>query len=476
MHMMEGTYGRVDEDVLSELMRIVGEGHVITDREALVDYSHDEYALEDIRHSPDAAVRPSSTEEVAAVARLCNEKHIPLTARGGGTGLCGGCVPLRGGIVMVFDRMNRILEIDTKNLIAVVEAGVRLTEFYPAVESEGLFFPPHPGDETACFGGLAATNAGGARAVKYGVLRNYIRGLEVVTAEGGVVTLGGKFLKDSSGYSLMHLMVGSEGTLAVVTRVYLTLMPPPKVMYTLVAVYDDLQDAVDTVPDLIRNKIIPMAIEFVDRETIVISAESLRIDWPFPSGRAYILLMVDGSSFDEVAGLCGEIQKICSDHRALYVRVADTPQRQRDILKIRSSIYEVMKEHVLEILDITVPRAAVAQFVADVQEVAEEFRTWLPAYGHAADGNVHIQIMKSRCEGGEWVEIEGWEESYRPIRKKLHDLGKKYHGIPSGEHGIGIVKKGVLLSFLDEAHIEMMRRIKRALDPNNILNPGKVFD
>ena len=156
--------------------------------------------------------------------------------------------------------------------------------------------------------------------------------------------------------------------------------------------------------------------------------------------------------------------------------MADTPQKQRDILKIRSSIYEVMKEHVLEILDITVPRAAIADFVADVQEVAEAFNMWLPTYGHAADGNVHIQIMKSRCEGGRWVEIEGWEKSYQPIREKLHALGKKYEGIPSGEHGIGIVKKGVLKSFLDEAHIDMMRSIKQSLDPNGILNPGKVFD
>ena len=473
---MKIKYNDVDDGVISELKSIFGDEHVITEEDSLVSYSHDEYALEDVRHFPDAVVRPSSTEEVAAVVRLCNEKRIPLTARGGGTGLCGGCVPSHGGIVMVFDRMNRVLEIDRKNLIAVVEAGVRLMEFYPSVESEGLFFPPHPGDETACFGGLVATNAGGARAVKYGVIRNYIRGLEVVTPQGEIVTLGGKFLKDSSGYSLMHLLIGSEGTLGIVTKVYMTLMPPPKIMYTLVAAYDKLQDAIDTVPSLIREKIIPMAIEFVDRETIVFSAESLQLDWPFSMGRAYVIMMIDGSSFDEIAGLCEEIQKICSEHKALDVLVADTPQKQRDILKIRSSIYEVMKEHVLEILDITVPRAAIADFVVDVQEVAEAFNMWLLTYGHAADGNVHIQIMKSRCEGGGWVEIEGWEKSYQPIREKLHALGKKYEGIPSGEHGIGIVKKGVLKSFLDEAHIDMMRSIKQSLDPNGILNPGKVFD
>ena len=226
---MKIKYNDVDDGVISELKSIFGDEHVITEEDSLVSYSHDEYALEDVRHFPDAVVRPSSTEEVAAVVRLCNEKRIPLTARGGGTGLCGGCVPSHGGIVMVFDRMNRVLEIDRKNLIAVVEAGVRLMEFYPAVESEGLFFPPHPGDETACFGGLVATNAGGARAVKYGVIRNYIRGLEVVTPQGEIVTLGGKFLKDSSGYSLMHLLIGSEGTLGIVTKVYMTLMPPPKI-------------------------------------------------------------------------------------------------------------------------------------------------------------------------------------------------------------------------------------------------------
>ena len=474
--MPKKNYNRPDDGMLRALREIVGEQDVVTDSERMVDYSHDEYALEDIRRFPDVVVKPRSTEAVSRVVRLCNEKNVSLTPRGGGTGLCGGCVPLLGGVVMTLENMNKILEIDTDNLMASVEAGLRLMDFYPVVEGKGLFFPPHPGDETATVGGVIATNAGGARAVKYGVIRHFIRGLEVVLPDGEIVTLGGKFLKNSSGYNLMHLMIGSEGTLGIVTQAVISLMPPPKVMYTLVAPYDDLHDAIRTVPAIIKSKVVPMAIEFSDRTSLTLSARFLGTTWPFSEGEAQLMMIVDGSSFEEVADVAEVIHTICLKHGALDVLVADTPAKQRDILKIRSSIYEAMKAHMIEILDITVPRAEIARFVWEVQRIAQTYGTWLPTYGHAGDGNVHVNIMRSRWEDGEWREIEDWQGKYGPLSKALHDLGKRYSGICSGEHGIGLVKKPYLGDFLDGKQIELMRRIKRSFDPNRILNPGKIFD
>lgn len=469
-------YNCVDDRILDALRSISGKLNVISDKEKMTDYSHDEYSLEHIRQFPEAVVMPSSSDEVSKILRLCSENRIPLTPRGGGTGLCGGCIPQSRGIVMQFDRLNRVIEVDAENAVVTVESGVRLTDFYQAVESEGFFFPPHPGDESACIGGLVATNAGGARAVKYGVIRNYIRGLEVVFPGGEVVELGGKFLKNSSGYSLLHLMIGSEGTLGVVTKAMISLMAPPKVMFTMVAVYDRLEDAIQTVPDLLKNNIIPMAMEFVEKDTVTLSAAACQLEWPFSKGEAYIIMIVDGQNFDEIAALSEHIHEHCMRHKALDILVADTPRRQREILKIRSSMYEVMKDHTMEILDITVPRAQIASFVEDVQRVAETYGTWLPTYGHAADGNVHVHIMKDRWEAGEWKEIPNAKDNYAPIRGELHEIGKNYKGICSGEHGIGMIKKELLVSFLGETHIDMMRRIKRAFDPHGILNPGKIFD
>ncbi len=468
-------YKKVELSDIRRVQDIVGHVNVITDHEAMIDYSHDEFALDEIRHFPEVVVKPRNKHEVSRILELCNEEKIPLTPRGGGTGLCGGCVPAQGGIVLTLENMNQILEIDTLNLLAVVEGGLRLRDFYSAVEGSGLFFPPHPGDESAAIGGVIATNAGGARAVKYGVIRNFIRGIEAVLPTGEVVQFGGKFLKNSSGYNLMHLMIGSEGTLGIVTKAIIGLMPPPRTMYTLVAAFGHLHDAISTVPDIIKQKIIPMAIEFMDRKTITLSGEHLQKTWPFSRGEAYLMMIIDGSSFEEVAAFAENINKVCEANKAIEVLVADTRTKQRDILDIRSNIYESMKAYTLEILDLTVPRARISDFVDDIQRLADEHQTWLPTYGHAADGNVHTHLMRSVWRQGEWQDIPNWEEKYTLLRKRLHELGQKYEGICSGEHGIGIVKKEYLPVFLGETQVDLMQSIKKVFDPNVILNPGKIF-
>ena len=469
-------YKKIDEKIIKELICIVGEKNLIADRDKMADYSHDELALKEIRKLPEVVIKPKNEKEVSEVMKLCSKETIPLTPRGAGTGLCGGCVPVYGGIVMSFDNMNRITDIDQDNLMVTLEAGVNLVDLYEAIEKKGLFFPPHPGDESATVGGLIATNAGGARAVKYGVVRDFVKGIEVVLPDGEIVNIGGKFMKNSSGYSLLHLLVGSEGTLGIITKAVLNLLIPPQVMYTLVVPYNNLTDAIRTVPLLIQNKILPVAVEFMEQEPVRVSEDLLQKKWPCQEGSAYLMIIVDATSEEEIMESLETIGQICLDNNAIDVFVADNKQKQENVLNIRSQMYEALKNYMLEILDVTVPRAEIAAFVTDVHRVEEEFRTWLPTYGHAADGNVHTHIMKYKYEKGNWTEIEDWQEKYPLIRRKIHLLGKKYHGIVSGEHGIGLVKKEYLNLFVQERQIEMMRQIKKLFDPHNILNPGKIFD
>jgi glycolate oxidase len=469
-------FGKVDTSIISALADIVGGLNVITDREKLADFCGDEFPLEEIRHYPDVVVKPANTGQVAKIASLAHERRIPLTVRGGGTGLCGGCVPMFGGIVISFTAMNKVVEVDTDNLMAVVEPGLTLQDFYKAIEGTGLFFPPHPGDEGATMGGVIAANAGGARAVKYGVIRNFVRGLEIVLADGTITTLGGKLMKSSTGYSLLNLMIGSEGTLGIVTRATISLSPEPGAMYTLVAPYNDLRAAIKTVPSIIRNRILPMAVEFVERDSIAVTEDFMNKKWPCTSGFADLMIIIDGTNEDEVMTQAERVADLCTAGGALDIFVADTKEKQRTILELRSNIYEAMRSNMLEILDVTVPRAMIADFVEAIHGIEQELGMWLPTFGHAADGNVHTNIMKARWKDGVWTEIPGWKDSYRTARQKIHDLGRMFGGIVSGEHGIGIAKKEYLPDFIDGSQMRLMREIKRLFDPRGILNPGKIFD
>jgi glycolate oxidase len=471
-------FSALTDRVVRELEKIVGEKNVICDPEKKIDYSHDEFSLSDIAREPDVVVKPKYTQEVSRILCLANEEKIPVTPRGGATGLCGGCVPASGGIVLSLERMNRILEVDRHNQMIVAEAGVMLMDFYPRVEEEGLFFPPHPGDETAMIGGVIATNAGGARAVKYGVVRNYVRGLEVVLPSGAVINLGGKLMKSSTGYNLLHLMIGSEGTLGIITKATIQLMPSPQMSRSLIIPYDDLKDAIDTVPELLAKKIMPLAVEFIPKDVIQITENFLRKRWPCTEGSTYLLIICDAATEEQMDKLSEQVAAICMERKALDVFVADNPSKQQQVLEIRSKIYEAIKAHTLEILDIAVPPAEIAQHVKRVQEVSQEYKIWLPTFGHAADGNVHTHIMKALYENGHIVPLpeEDWRNKLENVRRELYRDCKERGGVISGEHGIGIVKKPYLSYVLDEESISLMRGIKKTFDPNNILNPGKIFD
>jgi len=466
-------YGKVDPETVKALEAIVGSSSVLTDRQRMEDYSHDEYALDSLKRYPEAVVKPDSTQQVAAILRLAREKKIPVVTRGGATGLCGGTVPVSGGIVLSLERMNRIVEIDRENLMAVCEAGVTLREFYQRLRQEKLFFPPHPGEESATIGGTVATNAGGARAVKYGVVRNFTRGMQVVLADGTVLTLGGKILKDSTGYSLLNLLIGSEGTLGVITQVTLSVMPVPASQITILVPYEDVSSALASVPELLRQGVLPLAIEFVSREVIAKAESYLGESWPVSVGNCFLLVILEGDDDEQVMKAGEKLSEVCLGRGALDIFAAEVWEKQESILRIRSMVYEALKADTIEILDVVLPRTEVEPHLKAIAEISRREDVWLPTYGHAADGNVHTHITKKTAAGSP---LEHWEALYPRVRKAIHDDARQRGGRASGEHGIGLVKKEYLGMFVDPAALELMRGIRRVFDPDGILNPGKIFD
>jgi len=467
----------LSDEVRREFIEIVGRENVLDDPERMGDYSHDEFSLSDIARMPELVVKPRSALQVAAILETAVCRNIPVTPRGGATGLCGGCVPSPGGIVLSVEKMNRILEIDAENQMAWVEAGVTLRELEQTVEDAGFYFPPHPGEESAMVGGMVATNAGGSRAVKYGVLRQYVRGLEVVTPQGDILTLGGKLIKSSTGYNLLHLMIGSEGTLGIITKAVIQFLTRPAATRSLVVPFAGLESAIETVPRLLK-RVAPVALEFIPLDVLRISAEHLRKTWPSALGETHLFVILDAEGEDEMDRLSQTVAEVALDGGALDVFIADTPGKQEDVLAIRSKIYEAIKRDTIEILDVCVPRAEIAAHVKKVRALEQKYGLWLPTFGHAGDGNVHTHIMKSRREDGRIVPLPeaAWRETIERIREEIYDDGKGRGGVISGEHGIGLVKKKYLARSLSPEQVELMRGIKRAFDPNGILNPGKIFD
>ena len=463
-------FGRVTGETLAKLRDVVGEENVVTEKDRLIDYSHDEMAKDTaISHYPDVVVKPGSTEEVSEIMSIANDSGVPVTPRGAGTGLSGGAVPVLGGIVLSLERLNRILEIDEENLMMVVEAGVSFMDVYEALERTDLFFPPHPGDESAQIGGAVACNAGGARCVKYGVMRNYVMGAKVVLSNGDIVELGGKLLKNNTGYNLLQLLVGSEGTLAVFTEITLRLLPKPQETMVLLIPYRSTGEAIATVPRVLRSGTIPLGVEFLDRSSIEPTERLLGKKWPAKDGEAFLLLILVGEKKEELYPVCEKIAAIAQEGGALDVLVAGTKREQDVIMDIRSNVYEGLKPETLEIMDIAVPPSRIPEFVDKVKETSEKYGVKLPTYGHAADGNVHVNIMKSG------LNEKDWRERYPRVRETLFQAGEALGGVITAEHGVGANKIGDLSHTLTEKEIVLMKGIKKIFDPKGILNPGKVL-
>jgi len=434
------------------------------------DYSHDE--LGGIKQMPDIVVQAINSEEISKVMKYAYEKGIPVTPRGSGTGLVGAAVPLEGGIVIDLSRMNKMLELDEENLTLTLEPGVLLMEISKYVEEFDLFYPPDPGEKSATIGGNISTNAGGMRAVKYGVTRDYVRGLEVVLPNGEVVELGGKVVKNSSGYSLKDLMVGSEGTLGIVTKAILRLLPLPKKALSLLIPFESLERAIETVPKIIKSKSIPTAIEFMQREAIVAAEEFLGKSFPDKSSDAYLLLTFDGNSTEEIEKDYANVANICLESGALDVLISDTEERQESIWSARGCFLEAIKALTTEMdeVDVVVPRNKIGEFVTFTHELERTANIRIKSFGHAGDGNLHVYILRDELNEKEW------HTKLREIMQVMYDKAKELKGQVSGEHGIGFAKKGYLKQSLPDQCINIMQGIKLAFDPKNILNPGKVCE
>jgi glycolate oxidase len=433
------------------------------------DYSHDE--LGGVRSMPEALVKVASTAEVSAVMKYANENLIPVVVRGSGTGLVGAAVALHGGIMLDMSGMNKIIELDRENLTVTVEPGVLLMDLAAFTEKNNFLYPPDPGEKSATIGGNISTNAGGMRAVKYGTTRDYIRGLTVVLPDGEVIKLGGKVVKNSTGYSLLNLIIGSEGTLGVITEATLKLVPLPKVTISLLVPFKTMEAAIETVPVIIKSRVSLTAIEFFERETILFSEEYLGRSFPDTRYPAYLHLTVEGSDRPGADAQLSEVADLCMENGAPDAFIVDTDERKESVWKSRGAFLEAIKASTTEMdeCDVVVPRSRVADFIKYTHEIARELNIRIPSFGHAGDGNLHVYICRDNLDEKTWK--KKLSEAFDLMYRRADEL----NGLVSGEHGIGFAKKQYLSDACGEIQIELMRGIKAVFDKNNILNPGKLF-
>lgn len=462
------SFKAITQQDIDFLISICGQEYVIIGKEIHEDFSHDE--LGDLHKFPELLVYPESSEQVAKVMKYANENSIAVTPRGQGTGLVGASVALHGGIMLSTARMNNILELDEENFTLTVEPGVLLMEIAAYVEERDLFYPPDPGEKSASIGGNINTNAGGMRAVKYGVTRDYVRGLEVVLPNGDTTWFGGKVVKNSSGYSMKDLIVGSEGTLGIVTKAILRLLPLPAKAISLLIPFPDLEKAIETVPLIIQSKAAPTAIEYMERAVIENSEDFLGKKFPDSSSDAYLLLTFDGHSREDIEKDYEKVAHICLEQGALDILISDTQERQDMIWSARGAFLEAIKASTTEMdeCDVVVPRNRVAEFVKFTKVVEKEESIRIRSFGHAGDGNLHVYLLRDD------LSKEVYQERLNKGFDRFYQKAKELGGQVSGEHGIGFAKRTFLEEVSGGIQLQLMRQIKHAFDPNNILNPGKV--
>jgi glycolate oxidase len=454
--------------VIASIASIVGKEHCSTSAEDKIAYGYDGTPL--LGKLPDAIVRPTTKEQISEILKLANEKNFRVVPRGAGTGLSGGSVPVEDCIIIDMSRWNRILEIDTENLTAWVEPGVITSQLHQAVEELGLFYPPDPGSMNICtIGGNVAENSGGLRGLKYGVTKNYVMGLEVVLPDGGIIQCGGKTVKDVAGYNLKDLFIGSEGTLGIFTKILLKLIPKPAASKTMVAYFNTQADAGRTVSAIIAQKIIPCTVEFLDRTTIRCVEEFAKIGLPTDI-ECLLLLEVDGhpAVVEEEAAL---VVDCCRKNNATEVTIARTAEEAMKLKTARRSAFSALARTkpttILE--DITVPRSAIAAMLEAISAISAKYDVMIGTFGHAGDGNLHPTCLTDERNHDE---IARAEKAYEEIFIEAVRLG----GTITGEHGTGLAKKKFLHLVTGYTAIDTMRAVKKAMDPNSVLNPGKIFD
>jgi glycolate oxidase len=455
-------------DIAGLFSPLVGPGGVLTGDAVKDDYSHDE-ALTATPQAPAAVVLPTSTDEVAAILRTADEHGVPVTARGAGTGMSGACIPEPGGIVVSFERMNHVLEVDDENYVAVVEPGVQLDQLDAELAPRGLVYPVFPGEYSASLGGNISTNAGGMRAVKYGVTRQHVLGVEAVLPSGEVIRCGGKVVKVSTGYDLTQLIVGSEGTLALVTRIYLRLYPRPAHGVTVFAPFTSLDEVTRAVPKVVASGVGPLILEYIDALTLAAMTAQLGLELGIPedvrgSALAYLVVALEDNHEDRLEQDTQTVSELLAELGAIDVYVLP-PNAAAQLIDAREKAFWVAKANGADdIIDVVIPRATIPAFMQQVTEIATANSAWVAGCGHAGDGNVHMAVFQKD------------PEARKKVMTALFRAGMDLGGAISGEHGLGREKKAYFMALEDPAKIALLRRIKAAFDPNGILNPGAVFD
>lgn len=470
-------YGKINNAIISELQDILGAGNVWTTEEKLKACSRDESTSMIKREEyylPEVVVAPRGADEVARILKLANRALVPVTPRGGGTGLSGGALPIFGGIVISDERMNNIIEIDCENLTATVEPGVATSEINLAAAEKGLWYAGYPMSVESChIGGNVAENAGGGNAVKYGVTMRYVLGLEVVTPTGEVLNLGGKLMKDVSGYNLKELFVGSEGTLGYVTKIILKLQPLLKNRTVLLALFPDTAAAITAVPRIMTESgITPTSIEYIDRYSYLKSCEFLNEELPTNRVGAALLVELDGTKANALELDIDAVGQICSNSGALEIYVADNATTRERVWAVRRNIDEALRlsDPIQIDEDTVVPISEIPAFTAGLSEIAKKHGVLIANFGHAGDGNLHPTIMKK-----DDISLDEWDELQKQIEWDIFRLTRRLGGTLSGEHGIGSKRRDFFAQLCQPEQLTMMRAIKKAIDPNGIMNPGKIF-
>lgn len=464
--------GKVTAELLAGFREIVGDKYVFIDCESLENYGHDE--TERLVYLPEVVLKPRTATEISAILKLCNLHLVPVTPRGGGTGLSGGALPHRGGVLLSTERLNEILEIDERNLQVTTEPGVITEVLQDAVKAKGLFYPPDPSSKGTCFiGGNIAENAGGPKAVKYGVVKDYVLNLEVVLPTGDVIWTGSNVLKNVTGYNITQLMVGSEGTLGIVTKAVLKLIPLPKYDLLMLVPFTDLEKASEAVSAIFRAGFTPSALELIEIDALNIVSKMVDSHAvPITEGTAaHLIIETDGNNMDVLMEEMEKIAELMETFGGGEVFFADDAQQKAELWKLRRRAAEAVKTCGYSIEeDTVVPRANLPALIKGVKALGTEHGFHAVCYGHAGDGNLHVRINKPGIPNS--YGNEKMTRALRDLFKLVHSLG----GTISGEHGIGLIQKPYMDIVFNEANLDLMRGIKKAFDPNNILNPGKIFD
>ncbi|CAN5611488.1 FAD-linked oxidase C-terminal domain-containing protein [soil metagenome] len=458
------------QEVIDELIGICGDAQVFTQNEVLDEYGHDE--TEDLQFNPAVVLKPATPEEISAILKVANREKIPVTPRGAGTGLSGGALPVFGGILLSTERLNKILQIDERNLQATVEPGVINQVFRDTVEAKGLFYPPDPASRGSCFlGGNLAENAGGPKAVKYGVTKDYILNCEVVLPTGEIIWTGANVLKNSTGYNLTQLMIGSEGTLGIVTKIVFRLIPLPTQNLLMLIPFRSPEKACEAVSAVFRAGFTPSAMEFMERDAIDFVMQFVDVKIPVKDEhRAHLLVEVDGNDLEVLFKECEQITELMYKFECDEVMFADTAQQKAELWKLRRSAGEAVKSHsVYKEEDTVVPRAELPQLLKGVKDIGSKYGFRSVCYGHAGDGNLHVNIIKDTMSD------DDWNQKVPLGIREIFQLCVKLGGTISGEHGIGYVQKQYMDIPFNKTQIDLQKGIKRLFDPNNILNPGKLF-